>query len=106
LQKSSQPAPEPPAATPTLTASQRLAILKALADPRRLEMIERLSQCPDCVSCSQMREHFPVSAATLSHHTKELESAGLIAIEREGKFAKLSLRRDVWQAFLADMQRI
>ena len=89
-----------------LSASQRMAILKALADPRRLEIIERLSACNGCVGCSDMRECLPISAATLSHHLKELETAGLIQIEREGKFARLSLRRDIWQTFLADLQRL
>jgi ArsR family transcriptional regulator len=92
--------------TQAITPKQRLAILKALADPRRLEIIERLSACNGCGACSDMRECLPISAATLSHHLKELETAGLISIEREGKFARLTLQRDLWQAFLADLQRL
>ena len=88
-----------------ITSDQRMAILKALADPRRMEIIERLAAQP-CAACSDMRECLPISAATLSHHLKELEAAGLIHIEREGKFARLTLRRDIWQAFLADLQRL
>lgn len=87
-----------------LLPAQRMAILKALGDPRRLEIIERLSQCSVSTACSDLRECLPISAATLSHHLKELETAGLIAIEREGKFANLALRRDVWQAFLENLQ--
>jgi ArsR family transcriptional regulator len=90
----------------SLSASQRMMILKALGDPRRLEIIERLSACEGCFACSDMRECLPISAATLSHHLKELETAGLISIVREGKFARLALRRDVWNAFLADLQRL
>jgi len=90
----------------SITPSQRLAILKALGDPRRLEIIERLSQCTQCTACSSLRECLPISAATLSHHLKELETAGLISIERDGKFANITLRRDIWQAFLADLQRL
>ena len=91
-----------------LTAGQRLAIFKALSDPRRMEIVERLGQCAcgQPAACSDMRECLPISAATLSHHLKELETAGLIHIEREGKFAKLSLRRDVWNAFLADLNKL
>jgi ArsR family transcriptional regulator, arsenate/arsenite/antimonite-responsive transcriptional repressor len=90
----------------SLSVGQRMAILKALGDPRRMEIVERLSSCEGCFACSDMRECLPISAATLSHHLKELETAGLIQIEREGKFARLTLRRDVWQAFLADLQRL
>jgi DNA-binding transcriptional ArsR family regulator len=83
-----------------------LAILKALSDPRRLEIIEKLGQCHDHVSCGDVRASLPISAATLSHHLKELEAAGLITIERDGKFANLSLRRDVWQAFVTSLQKL
>lgn len=88
-----------------IATAQRLAILKALADPRRMEIVERLAS-QGCSGCSDMRECLPISAATLSHHLKELETAGLIHIEREGKFARLTLRRDIWQAFLADLQKL
>jgi ArsR family transcriptional regulator, arsenate/arsenite/antimonite-responsive transcriptional repressor len=89
-----------------LSLGQRLNILKALGDPRRMEIIERLSARHDCGACSDMRECLPISAATLSHHLHELETAGLISIEREGKFAKLTFRRDVLQAFLTDLQSL
>jgi len=89
-----------------LLPGQRLAIFKALGDPRRMEIVERLGACHTGAACSNMRECLPISAATLSHHIKELETAGLIHIEREGKFARLTLRRDIWQAFLADLHRL
>lgn len=88
-----------------LLPGQRLAILKALGDPRRMEIVERLAANPSA-ACGDMRDCLPISAATLSHHLKELETAGLIHIEREGKFARLSLRRDVWQAFLSDLHKL
>ncbi len=104
------PRKEPPkekgANLPDISAAQRLTILKALGDPRRMEIVERLSQCGISTACSAFRECLPISAATLSHHLKELETAGLISIERDGKFANIALRRDVWQAFLADLQRL
>jgi ArsR family transcriptional regulator len=94
------------AAPVSISLKQRLAILKALGDPRRMEIVERLSSRHDCGACSDMRECLPISAATLSHHLHELETAGLISIEREGKFARLTFRRDIWQVFLADLQSI
>ena len=95
-----------PEATAPLSANQRMAILKALGDPRRLEIIERLSACEGCFACSDMRDCLPISAATLSHHLKELETAGLIEIVRDGKFANFVLQRDVLQAYLEQLAKI
>ena len=78
-----------------LSNARRTALLKALADPRRFELLERIAKnnCP--LGCAQARTAMPISAATLSHHIKELETAGLIDVRREGKFAYLSLRPGV-----------
>jgi len=98
--------PQTPDSPGSLSAVQRMAILKAISDPRRMEILEKLSGCEGNLGCSGLRDCMPISAATLSHHVKELETAGLVRIEREGKFAHLTLRRDVWQAFLLSLQQL
>jgi Predicted transcriptional regulators len=93
--------PQPAAKPVRLSRARRTAILKALADPRRFELLEKIAaaQCP--LGCAQARAALPISAATLSHHIKELETAGLISIRREGKFHYMSLRPGVLQALAA-----
>ena len=75
-----------------LTRTRRTAILKALADPRRFELLERIAKAGCPLGCAQALAALPISAATLSHHIKELESAGLIDVRRDGKFHFLTLR--------------
>jgi ArsR family transcriptional regulator, arsenate/arsenite/antimonite-responsive transcriptional repressor len=98
----------PPVAAKTLrlSAARRTAILKALADPRRFELLERIAKAGCPLGCAQARAALPISAATLSHHIKELETAGLIHVRREGKFHFLTLRPGVLQGIVAILQSL
>jgi ArsR family transcriptional regulator, arsenate/arsenite/antimonite-responsive transcriptional repressor len=84
----------------SLGGRQFTLISKALADPKRFEMLQRIAASNEAPTCSCVREWLGLAPATISHHLRELESAGLVNIEREGKFARISLRRDVWQSYV------
>ncbi|HET9696836.1 MAG TPA: metalloregulator ArsR/SmtB family transcription factor [Terriglobales bacterium] len=80
-------------------------ISKALADPRRFEILKRIA-AEDEIACSDMRCHFPISAATMSHHLKELTNAGLIDLRKEAKFVHMKLRRKVWKEYLSQLNKL
>lgn len=80
-------------------------ISKALADPRRFELLQRIASCKE-VACSDIRCEFPISAATLSHHVKELSNAGLIDIRKDAKYIHMKLRRGLWKKYLARLARL
>ena len=91
---------------PRLTRAQRSALLKALADPKRFELLERIakSSCP--LGCTIAREALAIAPATLSHHIKELQTSGLIDVRREGKFHFLSIKPGVLEALAASLQSL
>ena len=89
-----------------LSPKQTRLIAKALADPRRHQILKQAGGCDKGVACTDVRECQSVTAATLSHHIKELETAGLIEVVREGKFARLVLQRDVLQAYVNQLSAI
>lgn len=89
-----------------LTRAQRTAVLKALADPKRFELLERIARAACPVACAEVREGLAISPATLSHHIKELHGSGLIEVRREGKFHFLSVNPSVLGAIAAHLQSL
>lgn len=96
--------PTKPARSPRLTRVQRTAVLRALADPKRFELLERIARASSPLSCTTVRGALAISPATLSHHIKELQACGLIDVRREGKFHFLLLRPGVLDAVAAHLQ--
>ena len=74
-------------------------IAKALADPRRFQILEKIANCRE-VGCQRLCEQFPVAQPTMSHHLKELARAGFIEPWREGQFVFYRFRADVLRDYM------
>lgn len=86
-----------------VTQFQRIA--KALADPRRFEILEVIASAGDEMCCGAVVDCFPVAQATVSHHLKELTDAGLVETRAEGQFKLLRARPEVLAEYVSELQR-
>jgi ArsR family transcriptional regulator len=81
-------------------------IARALAEPRRFDILKAIGSQNQPTPCAALLECQDISPATMSHHLKELESAGLIDVVRDGRCLNLSLRRPVLRAYLDRLAKI
>lgn len=67
-----------------MSAAERAKVFKALADPRRVDIVDMLSK--DGSRCgTEMAKDLGISLALLSHHSEVLLGAGILKKERVGQ---------------------
>jgi ArsR family transcriptional regulator len=103
-----RPAPqENPARTgphPKVVDDQALLrVLKALAEPRRLRMVQELAAAGE-LSCGELGKRFPIRQPTMSHHLRVLRDAGLLVVRREGLQALVSVNQDLLDRVLPPLR--
>lgn len=89
---------------PVLSARQFELVAKALADPRRMALLESIASQRE-YSCQKLCCEFPVSKGTISHHMKELVRSGLVHDRRDGQYRIYEVRREVLAAYTAELMR-
>lgn len=86
--------PSQPCCAPVLTDTlhpsdaKDLALrFKAIADPVRLQILNRLAGAPEGVCVCDFVDALDRSQPTVSHHLKVLAEAGLVVREQRGRWA-------------------
>lgn len=70
-------------------AAQVARVLKAVADPARLQLLALIRSTGEACACD-LNEPLGLSQPTVSHHLKVLADAGLIRREQRGQWAWFS----------------
>ena len=83
---------------------QNSLILKAMADPSRMKIIDLLSSGSLC-ACDVL-QHFDFTQPTLSHHMKVLEKAEIISVNKQGQWHHYQLREEFVTQFMRSMMNL
>jgi len=70
-------------------------VLKAIADPARLQILAALWAASEPVCICDFTAALGLSQPTVSHHMARLRRAGLVGFRRRGLWAHYSLRPDL-----------
>ncbi len=80
-------------ATPIAASDTRVAtLLKALADPLRIDIVQTLANGERCVC--ELTESLGLAQSRLSFHLKVMRQAGLIRAREEGRWVYYRLEPD------------
>jgi DNA-binding transcriptional ArsR family regulator len=77
-------------------------MMKALAHPARIAIIQQLIKTNACV-CGDLVDELGLAQATISQHLKELKNAGLIKGTIEGTSVCYCIDEKVWKQYKKDM---
>ena len=80
---------------PTRKAGELAGVLKALADPTRLQMTLILRDAKEAVCICDLTGAFDLGQPTVWHHMSKLREAGLVDCEKRGIWAFYWLRNDL-----------
>lgn len=84
----------------------RLAnMLKALAHPARIAILQELIKTNACV-CGDLVTDLGLAQATISQHLKELKNAGLIKGNIEGTRVCYCINNKVWKQYMKEFESL
>ena len=90
----------------TVTHEQIQRITRALADPTRYEMLRRIYSSPETLNCGSTCTDLPPPPPPPPPPPRAPPPPDLIHVTKDGRFKRLTPRRDIWAAYLAHLQEI
>ena len=79
-------------------AEQLATLLKAIADPTRLQLISYINSSNNAEACvCNLTDPLALTQPTVSHHLKVLTDAGLIEREKRGTWVWYKVNQNRWQ---------
>jgi predicted transcriptional regulator len=80
----------------TFEQNQLAQLLKAMAHPARIAILQRILISNTCI-CGDLVEELGLAQATISQHLKELKSAGIIQGTIEGVSVCYCINPETWK---------
>ncbi|MDB5200617.1 MAG: transcriptional regulator, ArsR family [Ferruginibacter sp.] len=79
-------------------------MLKAVAHPARIAILEYLVSSQSCI-CGDLVEELGLAQATISQHLRELKNSGLIKGTVEGTSVCYCIDEKIWKQFKQQMEK-
>jgi predicted transcriptional regulator len=80
----------------TAEQNQLAQLLKAMAHPARIAILQRILMSNTCI-CGDLVEELGLAQATISQHLKELKNAGIIQGTIEGVSVCYCINPETWK---------
>jgi predicted transcriptional regulator len=82
----------------TAEQNEMAVLLKAMAHPARIAIIDYLLTTDSCI-CNDIVDELPLAQATVSQHLRELKNAGIIQGTIDGKAINYCIHKDTIKKF-------
>ena len=80
-------------------------LLKALAHPARIAILQHLAKADNCI-CGDLVEELGLAQATISQHLKELKTAGFIKGTVDGVSVCYCINKQTWEHCRSMLDRL
>jgi predicted transcriptional regulator len=87
----------------TVKQNKLAQMMKALAHPARIAIIQQLLKANACI-CGDLVDELGLAQATISQHLKELKNAGLIKGTIEGTSVCYCIDEKTWKQYKKEME--